>query len=82
MGKSRLAQASGHEICHRGCQVRFTSFVKMFGHLNGGRVDGTRERRLATFLCPDLLILDNYGLLPPRGHEPEDFYDIINERYE
>lgn len=82
VGKSHLAQALGHEACRRGCQVLFTSVVKMLGHLNGGRADGTRDRRLATFLRPDLLILDDYGLTPLRGHEPEDLYEVINERYE
>jgi len=82
VGKSHLAQALGHEACRRGCQVLFTSVVKMLTHLNGGRADGTRERRLATFLRPDLLILDDYGLTPLRGPAPEDFYEIINERYE
>jgi DNA replication protein DnaC len=82
VGKSHLAQALGQEACRRGFQALFTSVVKMLGHLNGGRADGTRERRLATFLRPDLLILDDYGLTPLRGHEPEDFYEVINERYE
>lgn len=82
VGKSHLAQALGQEACRRSYQVLFTSVVKMLAHLHGGRADGTRERRLTTFLRPDLLILDDYGLTPLRGHEPEDFYEVINERYE
>lgn len=82
VGKSHLAQALGQEACRRSYHVLFTSVVKMLAHLHGGRADGTRERRLATFLRPDLLILDDYGLTPLRGHEPEDFYEVINERYE
>ena len=82
VGKSHLAQALGQEACRRSYQVLFTTVVKMLAHLHGGRADGTRERRLTTFLRPDLLILDDYGLTPLRGHEPEDFYEVINERYE
>lgn len=82
VGKSHLAQALGQEACRRSFHVQFTTVVKMLAHLHGGRADGTRERRLATFLRPDLLILDDYGLTPLRGHEPEDFYEVINERYE
>jgi DNA replication protein DnaC len=55
----------------------------MLGHLHGGRAaDGTYERRLLTYTRPDVLILDDFGLkpLPPAG--PEDFYEVINERYE
>ena len=55
---------------------------KMLQHLNGGRADNSLERRLGTYLRPDLLILDDFGLRPLSGPSPEDLYDIINERYE
>ena len=82
VGKSHLAQALGHEACRRGFDVLFTTTTRMLAHLNGGRADGTYERRLAGYIRPDLLILDDFGLkaLPTPG--PEDLYEIINERYE
>jgi DNA replication protein DnaC len=82
VGKSHLAQALGHEACRRGFDVAFVSAARMLGHLHGGRADGTYERRLLTYTRPDVLILDDFGLkpLPPAG--PEDFYEVINERYE
>lgn len=82
VGKSHLAQALGHEACRRGFDVLFVPMSRMLAHLNGGRADGTYERRLASYVRPDLLILDDFGLkpLPPPG--PEDFYEVINERYE
>lgn len=82
VGKSHLGQALGHEACRRGFDVLFTSASRLLAHLHGGRADGTYERRLASYLRPDLLILDDFGLkllLPPA---PEDLYEIINERYE
>ena len=82
VGKSHLAQALGHEACRRGFDVMFTSVTKMLGHLHGGRADGTYERRLAGYVRPDLLILDDFGLRPLRGAEPESFYELIGERYE
>lgn len=82
VGKSHLAQALGHEACRRGYQVLFTPVAKMLGHLHGGRADGTYERRLAGYLRPELLILDDFGLRTLRGFEPEDFYQVVNERYE
>lgn len=81
-GKSHLAQALGHETCRRGYDVLFTTVAKMITHLNGGRADGTVERRVATYLRPDLLILDDFGLKPLRGIEAEDFYEVVSERYE
>lgn len=81
-GKSHLSQALGQEACRRGYHALFSPVTKMLAHLNGGRADGTYERRLATYLRPALLILDDFGLRPLRGPEPEDFYEVISERYE
>lgn len=54
----------------------------MLQHLHAGRADGSAERRLASYLKPALLVLDDFGLkpLPPSG--PVDLYDVINGRYE
>lgn len=82
VGKSHLAQALAHEACRLGFDVLFINAHKMLQHLHGGRADGTLERRLQTYLRPDLLILDDFGLKPLRSPGPEDLYDIINERYE
>ena len=82
VGKSHLAQALGQEACRRSYSVLFTTVIKMLAQINGGRADGTRDKRLANYLRPDLLVLDDFGLRQLRGHEPEDFYEVINERYE
>jgi DNA replication protein DnaC len=81
-GKSHLAQALAHEACRQGFDVLFTNTHKLLQHLNGGRADGSLERRLQSYLRPDLLILDDFGLRPLAPPAPEDLYDIINERYE
>ena len=82
VGKSHLAQALGQEACRQGFQVLFTNLHKMLQHLNGGRADGSWERRLNVYLRPHLLILDDFGLKPLQPPSPEDLYDVINERYE
>jgi DNA replication protein DnaC len=81
-GKSHLAQALAHEACRRGHEVLFVSTAKMVAHLAGGRADGTLAHRLAKYLRPPLLVLDDFGLKPLRAPGPEDLYDIIHERYE
>lgn len=82
VGKSHLAQALGQEACRRGYNVLFSSVSKMLSQINGGRADGTRDRRIGVYQRPDLLILDDFGLKPLRGTDQEDFYEVINERYE
>lgn len=82
VGKSHLAQALAHEACRQGFDVLFVNTHKMLQHLHGGRADGTWERRLALYIRPDLLVLDDFGLRPLADPAPSDLYDVINERYE
>ena len=81
-GKTHLAQAIVHEAARQGFDAVFTTTHKMLQHIHGGRADGTWERRLQTYLRPELLVLDDFGLkaLPAPG--PSDLYDVIDGRYE
>ena len=82
VAKTHLAQALGQEAARQGLDVLFASVQKMLHHLHGGRADGTLDKRLNTYLRPDLLILDDFGLKSISPPGPEDLYDVINERYE
>jgi DNA replication protein DnaC len=82
VGKSHLAQALAHEASVQGFNVLFVQTHKMLQHINGGRADDTRDRRLQTYLRPDLLVLDDFGLRPLQSPGPEDLYDVIDGRYE
>jgi DNA replication protein DnaC len=82
VGKSHLAQALAHEACVQGCDVLFIQTHQMLQHLHGGRADGSRDRRLQTYLRPDVLVLDDFGLRPLQSPGPEDLYDVIDGRYE
>jgi DNA replication protein DnaC len=82
VGKSHLAQAIGHQACRRGFDVLFCSFNKMLGQLRAGRADGSYDRKLQSFLRPDLLILDDFGLKPLKSPADEDFHELVTERYE
>ena len=80
--KSHLAQALAHEACIGGFQVLFIQTHRMLQHLHGGRADDSYERRLQTYLRPDLLVLDDFGLRPLQGYGPQDLYEVIDARYE
>jgi DNA replication protein DnaC len=82
VGKTHLAHALAHEACRQSFDVLFINTHKLLQHLNGGRADGSLERRRQSYLRPALLILDDFGLKPLLPPGPEDLYDIINERYE
>jgi DNA replication protein DnaC len=82
VGKSHLAQALAHEAVRQGFDVLLTAAHQMLLSINAGRADGSYERRLAGYVKPALLVLDDFGLkpLPPSG--PADLYDVIDQRYE
>lgn len=81
-GKTHVSQALVHAACRQGFDALFTTTHKMLQHLNGGRADGSFERRLQTYLRPDLLVLDDFGLKPLQPPSPSDLYDVIDGRYE
>ena len=82
VGKTHLAQALVHEACRKGYTALFVNTYRMLQHINGGRADGTLEKRCQTYLRPDLLVLDDFGLKALHVPGPEDLYDVINARYE
>ena len=82
VGKSHLAQALAHEACRRGHEVLVISAAKMLQHLAGGRADGSRAQRMQRYVRPDLLVLDDFGLLPVQPPGGEDLYELFDSRYE
>ncbi len=82
VGKSHVAQALAHEAARKGFDIVFTSAHRMLQQIHAGRADGTYERRLAGYVKPHLLVLDDFGLKPLPAAAPVDLYDVINERYE
>lgn len=82
VGKSHLATALGQRACRAGYNVRFTTASQMFRELRAARADNSYERQLSGYVRPDLLIVDDLGLKPLRGPEPEDLYEVIVRRYE
>ena len=62
VGKSFLAQALGYTAVRAGSSVRFTRADAFFRTLAQSRVDHTLEKTFRSFLSPDLLIVDDFGL--------------------
>ena len=81
VGKTHLAQALGHEACRRGYEVLFVKSVKMLRSLHAARADYSWEKRIKRFLRPDLLIIDDFGLIALNPTQAEDFYEIVTERH-
>ena len=81
-GKSHLAQAIGHRACRAGYSTLFVEAADYFKQLRAARADHSYERRMLRFTGPDLLILDDLGLLALHYEEPLDLHAVIRQRYE
>jgi len=80
VGKSWFAEALGYSACRTGHRVRFIKVAKLLLALRQARADHAFERELRTWLAPDLLILDDFGLRKLTAQESGDFYDVLVER--
>ncbi|MBD3424891.1 MAG: AAA family ATPase [Candidatus Latescibacteria bacterium] len=81
-GKSHLAQALGHEAIKRGYRVLYRPVHKLLAKLHARRADGTFEKIYRRVLNVDVLMLDDFGLVPLSEQATEDLYEIIRKRYE
>lgn len=81
-GKSHLAQALAYEAIKRGRRVLYKPVHTILAGLYAARADGTYPRHRARLLNVDVLILDDFGLVPLSLQAVEDLYEIIRERYE
>lgn len=81
VGKTHLAQALGQEACRRGYEVLFVKAAKMLRSLLAARADHCWEKRLAKYVRPNLLIIDDFGLSALSPTQAEDFYEIVSERH-
>jgi len=80
VGKSWFAQALGHSACRAGHHVRYVKVAKLLLALHQSRADNSFDRELRSWLAPDLLILDDFGLRKLMAQQSSDFYDVLVER--
>jgi DNA replication protein DnaC len=81
VGKSFLAQALGYAAARAGHNVRFTRADVYFRTLAQARVDHTIEKTFRSFLTPDLLVLDDFGLQRLTSQQSTDLYELIIARH-
>ena len=81
VGKSFLAQALGYAAVRAGHSVRFSRADTFFKSLAQSRVDHTLEKTFRSYLTPDLLILDDFGLQRLNAQQSTELYELIIARH-
>lgn len=81
-GKTHLSISIGIKVLMKGFKVLFTSVSEMLQALNASKADNSYYKKVAYYLAPDLLILDELGFKKLPNYSADDFFEIISKRYE
>jgi len=82
VGKTHLAIAVAHRACAAGVSTRFTTAVDLVQQLRAAEANGSFAYRLASFVRPRLLVLDELGYLPIDKSGADLLFQVIAKRYE
>jgi len=81
IGKSYIATALGHQACTLGFKVYYANIGKLFSRLKIGKADGSYIREISKIERQDLLILDDFGLLPVDNQNRSALMEIVEDRH-
>jgi len=81
VGKSFMAQALGYAAVRASHSARFIRADDFLRTLAQARVDHSLEKTFRSFLAPDLLILDDFGLQRMTAQQSTDMYELIIARH-
>jgi DNA replication protein DnaC len=81
-GKSHIAQALSHCAIRQGHNVLWVTQSKLFSELQAAKAFGRYEKKFNEFAKVTLLVIDDFGLIPMRSPQDEDFHELISARYE
>lgn len=81
VGKTYVACALAQQALRRGYKALYRRVPRLFDELALAHADGTYPRLLAKLAKIDVLVLDDWGLVPLGQSERRDLLEIIEDRY-
>jgi DNA replication protein DnaC len=81
-GKTHLVVALGLAAIQGGYRVKFVRANDMVQELYASLADGSFKRRLANYLRPELLLVDEFGHVLWGRERAALFFEVISKRYE
>jgi DNA replication protein DnaC len=81
VGKSYLACAFAQKACREGFSALYLRMTKLFEDMSLAKGDGRYLKMLTSFAKADLLVLDDYGLMPLNQEQRHDFLEILEDRH-
>jgi len=80
-GKTYLACALAQQACRKGHRALYRRASRLFDELTLARADGTYVRLLDKVARIDVLVIDDWGLLPAKLTERHDLLEILEDRH-
>ena len=80
-GKTFVACALAQQACRKDFRVAYRRTSRLFEELALARADGSYARLLERFSHVDLLVLDDWGLVPTKSTERSDLLEILEDRF-
>ncbi len=81
VGKSYLACAFAQKACRDGFSALYLRMTKLFENMSLSKGDGRYLKLLTSFAKADLLVLDDFGLMPLNQEQRHDFLEILEDRH-
>ena len=82
VGKTHIAVALAVAACRAGFTVYFTTLDDLVRQLKAADAIGRLNRKLRTYLCPAVLVIDEVGYQPLERTEANLVFQVISKRYE
>jgi DNA replication protein DnaC len=80
VGKTYLASALGNAACRQECTARYYRLSLLLADLGIAKADGSYPRLLARLAKTDLLLLDEWGLVPLSVADARELLDVVDDR--
>jgi len=81
IGKTWLACALANQACRQGFSALYLRLPRMLQHLHIARGDGSYGKELNRLARTDVIILDDWALVPLADRDRRDLLEILEDRY-
>lgn len=81
VGKTFVACALAQQACRKGYRALYRRATRLFDELMLARADGTYARMLAKIARVDVLVIDDWGLVPVAETERRDLLEVLEDRH-
>jgi DNA replication protein DnaC len=82
VGKSYIASALAQKACRDGYSIYYTRAAALFRDLHLARADGGLKKLLRRLNRIDVLVIDDWAMVPMSEAERRDFWEIAEDRYQ